>query len=418
MKSPVVAVVSFPGNNCEVESLRSLKQAGITPLYFRWNDDREKLAEVDGYFIPGGFSYEDRGRSGMVAGRDSLMEFIAREAEQGKAVIGNCNGAQILVESGLIPLDKGLRMSLARNVVEENGSPVATGFLSEWVWITPASGADRCCTSDWQGTMHVPIAHGEGRFTTRDQDVVSELKKNKQIAFSYCDAEGKVSSDASVTPNGSMYAIAGLCNPVGNVVALMPHPERTANGAPYFASLKKWIATRQKQAMPPVVRLDDQHWTLPEKKRSGTEIFIDTIIVNNEERTVEQTARMYAPNLRLRQWRYVMLPNGDPSRLLSSLSFLNANKERAYVRRGNTVTRWNAEKKAEEPLAKDQATTLLDGALLLRRDLPDTASAGLGEGAETGVCYLCTDVPEEALSSRRLLEVFANPHASDLRRLR
>ena len=153
MKTPVSAVVSFPGNNCEVESMRALALSGIEPLFFRWNDDRAKLRDVDGYFIPGGFSYEDRGRSGMVAGRDSLMEHIGREAQEGKVVIGNCNGAQILVESGLIPLDHSLRMSLARNAITENGTPRSPGFLSTWVWITPACPEDRCCTSHWTGAM-------------------------------------------------------------------------------------------------------------------------------------------------------------------------------------------------------------------------------------------------------------------------
>src|SRR3990167_3928274 len=103
MKKPLVAVFSFPGNNCEVESLRAIKESGMDTLFFRWNEDRSKLKDVDGYFIPGGFSYEYRGRSGMVAARDPLMEFIGQEAEAGKVVIGNCNGAQILIESGLVP---------------------------------------------------------------------------------------------------------------------------------------------------------------------------------------------------------------------------------------------------------------------------------------------------------------------------
>ncbi|MEK7122568.1 MAG: phosphoribosylformylglycinamidine synthase I, partial [Patescibacteria group bacterium] len=242
MSRPRIAVISFPGNNCEVESLRALKQAGMEAMFFRWNEDRSKLKDVDGYFIPGGFSYEDRGRSGMVAARDPLMEFIGQEAENGKVVIGNCNGAQILIESGLVPIGKHLDMSLARNVV----AGAAVGFLSEWVWITPACKVDRCVTSGWSGTMHLPIAHGEGRFTTRDKDLLEELKKNDQIAFRYCDEEGKASEDPMITLNGAVYAIAGICNPAGNVVALMPHPERTPNGTPYFAAMKKWIKKNAK----------------------------------------------------------------------------------------------------------------------------------------------------------------------------
>src|SRR3989344_5848763 len=131
MSSPRIAVISFPGNNCEVESLRAVKQAGMEAVSFRWNDDRSKLKDIDGYFIPGGFSYEDRGRSGMVAARDPLMEFIGQEAEAGKVVIGNCNGAQILIESGLVPIGKELSMSLARNAIKTADAFVSPGFLSE-----------------------------------------------------------------------------------------------------------------------------------------------------------------------------------------------------------------------------------------------------------------------------------------------
>src|SRR3989344_3161941 len=133
MKKPTIAVISFPGNNCEVESIRAVRDAGMDALYFRWNEDVKKLKNVDGCFIPGGFSYEDRGRSGMVAGREKIMQFVSEEAARGKPVIGNCNGAQILIESGLIPLGGALQMSLAKNVVDGK----ATWFLSEWIWIKP-----------------------------------------------------------------------------------------------------------------------------------------------------------------------------------------------------------------------------------------------------------------------------------------
>ncbi|KKW40802.1 MAG: Phosphoribosylformylglycinamidine synthase I [Candidatus Peregrinibacteria bacterium GW2011_GWA2_54_9] len=240
MQTPKIAVLSFPGNNCEVESIRAVRRAGMDALYFRWNDDTEKLKDVDGYFIPGGFSYEDRGRAGMVAARDPLMDFIRSEAKEGKPVIGNCNGAQILVESGLIPLGEQLQMCLARNVVGGE----AVGFLNEWVFITPTCARNRCVTSDWEGVMTLPIAHGEGRFVTKDSGLIDELRKNDQIAFSYCDAQGNVSEDPVTTPNGSAFAIAGICNPAGNVVALMPHPERTEGGSPYFVSLKRWVQNK------------------------------------------------------------------------------------------------------------------------------------------------------------------------------
>jgi len=418
MQKPTVAVVSFPGNNCEFESLRAIAQSGMTPLYFRWNDDRAKLADVDGYFLVGGFSYEDRGRAGMVAGRDTLMDFIGQEAEAGKVVIGNCNGAQVLVESGLIPLDRELKMSLARNVITTKEGHEATGFLSEWVWITPTCKNERCATSDWRGAMHLPIAHGEGRFITTDPEVIKELKKNDQVAFSYCDADGAISEGIPITPNGAQFGAAGICNPAGNVVALMPHPERTQNGKPYFDSLKKWMERNGKLKQTSGKNVSDTTVNLESLKPEGMEIFIETIIVNNEERTVEQTARKYAPSLSLKQWKYFRVQQSLQGKILNDLAIFNPNKERAYIRRDGKVYRWNNAARKEEALESAQATKILSSSLLLRRDLPDTAAEHFGKGALTGICYGVNGVGDTALASRKLLEVFYNPHASELKVLR
>lgn len=413
MKKIRIAVLSFPGNNCEVESVRSIRAAGMEALYFRWNDDRAKLEGIDGYFVPGGFSYEDRGRSGMVAARDPLMEFIGREADLGKPVIGNCNGAQILIESGLVPVGDGLRMSLARNCIEIAGAPVSPGFLSEWVWITPSCAKDRCVTSNWTGAMQMPIAHGEGRFISADPDVIELLKEQNQIAFRYCSEDGTLSSEAPITPNGSTLGIAGICNPRGNVVALMPHPERTDAGLPYFTSLRQWIEAGEHQApkakklkkssLDPISTLDPVH----------PQLFIGTLITNNEERTVEQAARRVQPKLRLKQWKYYSAPEEMLMSLLQDLTVFNSNKEEAFVLIDGGVKRWNASDKRLE--SSDAAS--FGGAHFLRRDLPDTASQRLGDDASTGVCYGISGVEATSLEESRLREIFCNPHSSVLERV-
>lgn len=412
-KTPRIAVLSFPGNNCEVESLRAVKLSDMEAVFFKWNDSKEKLKDIDGYFVPGGFSYEDRGRSGMVAARDPLIAFLHDENERGKVIIGNCNGAQILVESGLIPLDRGLKMSLARNALNNE----AVGFINEWVWITPTCTRDRCATSDWTGAMHLPIAHGEGRFTTKDKDVWLNLKKNDQIAFSYCDASGRVSEDPVVTPNGSAFAIAGICNPAGNVVALMPHPERTANGLPYFESMKRWIEEKRlkkSERLGESERLVAGEWTVPARAAQPVEIFVGTIITNNEERTVEQAAHRIVPGLKLTQLKYLSPGRTKPEEILSRLSNFNPNKETAMVRQGGKFFRWETDTKQLVPATK---SPLAGAVTLLRRDEPDTGAAVLGEGSLTGICYICHGVKEQELLKREVLEVFANPHASTLERL-
>ena len=142
MSKPRLAILSFPGNNGDTENLRCLRRCGFDTFVFRWNDSREKLKDCDGYFIGAGFSYEDRGRAGMVAARDPLFTFLHEEADQGKVIIGHCNGCQMLVESGLIPCNNDLRMCMARNVAAEQ----AVGFLNEWIWITPSCDRQRCAT--------------------------------------------------------------------------------------------------------------------------------------------------------------------------------------------------------------------------------------------------------------------------------
>ena len=405
MSKPKIAVVSFPGNNCEVESVRAIRNAGMEAVYFRWNDDVSRLQDIDGYFIPGGFSYEDRGRAGMISARDPILDFIKDEAAKGKVVIGNCNGAQVLIESGLIPNAEGLQMSLAHNAVDGK----ATGFLSEWIWCVPSCGTDRCCTSHWDTPMHMPIAHGEGRFTTNDSKLFDTLKQNNQIAFQYCDEEGNVSEDISVTPNGSDFAIAGICNPEGNVVALMPHPERTPKGDPYFASVKKWIESHPVDESKTVVKNNNSSSiTLDRREPQGIEIFIETIIVNNEERTVEQAAKRLLKNISIKQMKYFAL-SGDPQEVLGTISLFNANKEKAAIRRGSEFFSWDADAKKEVPLEVDR-----NHIALVRRDTPDTGAAALQEGSQTGVCYLCSGVSEEELSRTDVLEIFGNPHSSTL----
>ena len=387
--------------------MRAVKAADMEPVYFRWNDDVSNLSKVDGYFLVGGFSYEDRGRAGMVAGRDPLFDFLRQEAAKGKPIIGNCNGAQVLVESGLIPNAQGLQMSLARNV--KDGA--ATGFLNEWVWITPTCPQGHCCTANWNGAMHIPIAHGEGRFTTNDKQLWQQLIENNQVAFTYCDADGNP-VDAAHNPNGSEFAAAGICNPEGNVVALMPHPERTQNGDLYFISLREWIESHSiDDSARPASSKEPTAVNVPTRTAKDVEIFIDTKITNNEERTVEQAARRYVNNIVVKQLKYLSVPKGDEQKVLGNLMRFNPNKETAYIRRGGVFAQWDTDTKQE--VACD---SILNGTVnLLRRDDPDTGK--LGPKSESGVCYVVSGADNDSILLSNVLEVFGNPHSSSIEAL-
>jgi phosphoribosylformylglycinamidine synthase I len=232
MSDPRVALIQFPGSNCEWETKRAAEAAGLHCDVFRWNADPGVLPDYDGYIIGGGFSYQDRVRSGVIATKEPVMRAVFAEVTgRGKPALGICNGAQVLIEAGLIPgLHPGdVEMGLAPNFHDPEHR--IAGFCCRWVYLKHASAQGRCALTSRmpQGEVFpIPIAHGEGRFTTRDPEVLARLIENDQIVFQYCDAEGNLSESREVNPNGAEANIAGLCSPDGNVLGLMPHPERAS----------------------------------------------------------------------------------------------------------------------------------------------------------------------------------------------
>ncbi len=225
-KKPNIAVVYFPGNNCEEESLRAVLAAGIDGKIVRWNE-RKNIDKYDGYIIPGGWGYEDRIRAGVIMAKDPIFDIIKKEAENSKPVLGICNGAQALVECGMIPgLKNKVEMALA-----PNKNPFVSGYYCTWVYIKNTQEKSRCIFTKFtekDEIIPIPIAHGEGRYVTRDKTLIKKLIKNKQIIFIYSTKNGKIEESFPTNPNGAMYNIAAICNKKGNVMAIMPHPERAS----------------------------------------------------------------------------------------------------------------------------------------------------------------------------------------------
>ncbi len=226
MKKPNVAVVYFPGNNCEGEALDAVLAAGMDGKIVRWNQ-RKEVEKYDGYIIPGGWGYEDRIRAGVIMAKDPVFDIIKKGAENSKPVLGICNGAQALVECGMIPgLKDKVEMALA-----PNKNPFVSGYYCTWIHIKSVENNNRCAFTKFiekEQVIPVPIAHGEGRYITKDKELLQKLIKNKQIIFRYSTKDGKIEESFPTNPNGAMYNIAAICNKKGNVMAIMPHPERAS----------------------------------------------------------------------------------------------------------------------------------------------------------------------------------------------
>ncbi len=227
-----VAVVTFPGSNCDYDCYKALQVIpGFTPE-FRWHRDRE-LGGVDAVFLPGGFSYGDYLRAGAIARFSPIMEAVVAFAREGGPVAGICNGFQVLCEAGLLP------GALLRNDVLR--------FRSHPVTIRVETTASPFTNAYRKGEiLSVPIAHGEGNYRA-DPEVLAELEGDDRIAFRYVTPDGGVGPGSN--PNGSAHNIAGVLNARRNVLGMMPHPERavepilgSTDGVGIFESLKAHLS--------------------------------------------------------------------------------------------------------------------------------------------------------------------------------
>jgi len=221
--SPRIAVLQLPGMNCEDESARALADAGARPEIFRWTRPAAELADFDGYLVPGGFSYQDRVRAGAVAAKDPLVKALLDAETAGKPILGICNGCQVLIEAGLVPGREPGRLEVA---LAPNRHPGRRGYYSRWTVLERVEGTRSRFLSDLPATLPVPIAHAEGRFTHGDPTHFDALAEEGLLALRYAGADEDGGGPAN--PNGSLRAAAALTNPAGNVLAMMPHPERAA----------------------------------------------------------------------------------------------------------------------------------------------------------------------------------------------
>lgn len=217
-----VAVVQFPGVNCEDETLRAIARVGLAGEVFRATRAVGDLAAFDAIVLPGGFSYQDRVRAGALAAKDPLLDAVAAAAAAGKPVLGICNGAQVLVEAGLVPGGERVELALARNRM-----PDRTGYQARWVYCRVEVSPCVFTAHLAPGTvLPLPVAHAEGRFTSAETRRLATLVRRGQAPLRYCTLDGVPARSWPANPNGAERAVAGVCNAAGNVLAMMPHPER------------------------------------------------------------------------------------------------------------------------------------------------------------------------------------------------
>jgi len=232
-----VAVVVFPGSNCDADTLAAAREAG-SEAYFVWHRDTD-LQRADTVILPGGFSYGDYLRSGAIARFSPIMRAVTDYAHDGGAVLGICNGFQILCEAGLLPggLMRNARLKFFSRPVRVRVESTDTPFTSQY---RPGE------------ELTLPIAHGDGRYVV-DARAAAELEADGQVVWRY----------VGDNPNGSTNDIAGVCSAGRNVVGIMPHPERRTtpvlggqDGARIFLSMEARHATQHADA---VRALGNQH---------------------------------------------------------------------------------------------------------------------------------------------------------------
>ncbi|MBD0383331.1 phosphoribosylformylglycinamidine synthase subunit PurQ [Paenibacillus sedimenti] len=214
------AVLVFPGSNCDIDCYKAVEDTIGQPVDYVWHT-ADDLSKYDCILVPGGFSYGDYLRCGAIAQFTNVMKAVVKAAEEGKYILGICNGFQVLTEARLLPgallRNNGMKFRCHQALlrVENNATPFTRDYAEGEL-------------------INIPIAHGEGNYYC-DDATLKELQENNQIVFRY---------EAGNNPNGSVDDIAGICNKAGNVVGMMPHPERaihellgSADGKRMFTSI-------------------------------------------------------------------------------------------------------------------------------------------------------------------------------------
>lgn len=243
MKNVQALVLRAAGINCDLETVNALELAGAAAQSAHINkiiEDKDMLKSFQILVFPGGFSYGDDIAAGKILANQvihHLSDAVRGFIDEGKLVLGICNGFQVLVKAGILP---GMepQPQLPPVTITNNDIP---RFYVNWVYLQP--GTDKCVFINKDQRIYLPMAHGEGKVVTRTPQILEQLKKDGHIAFRYVDKNGNAGT-YPINPNGAVDSIAGLCDSTGRVLGLMPHPERFVRRTqhPHWTRLPEDIA--------------------------------------------------------------------------------------------------------------------------------------------------------------------------------
>lgn len=229
-------IVVFPGSNCDHDCYYAIKHVLDQDCEFLWHHETD-VDRFDCIVLPGGFSYGDYLRTGSIASLSPIMKSVEKFSQAGNPVIGICNGFQVLVESGLLP-----------GALIKNSS---LKFVCKWIKARVENNRNLFTDNMKVGdVLEIPVAHGEGNYFCTPEELKA-LNENSQIVFRYCSEKGDITPESN--PNGSIENIAGITNKAGNVLGMMPHPERCAEeilngtqGKLIFESIISWLNLNRK----------------------------------------------------------------------------------------------------------------------------------------------------------------------------